>query len=231
MKGDPNLALTCKWIQFQLLLFFFPLSKANTAAAACPSSPAHWSILCNQTESILTLISISLSSMGRKWKKIPIKGPFTVMAVDSSSIYNMAAIISTLKTLNTCVHSLLHTYKWLVSTYNYCHVIIKHYPCVCRQKKSMCAPGFLQGSSLLSLTGERSRHYIDPSLPARPPWSVCSMHTQLCTHSACWHCCLCVCMCMCACVNMHRSCVIFSQGNVSSLWQLPPPLFGNDSLV
>lgn len=123
MKGDTNLAPTCKWIQFQLSLFF-PHTKTNTAAAACLRSPAHWSILCNQTESVSTLINVSLwvqHDVNLK-KIIHIDAVFTVMAVDSSSICNMATIISAPKRLNTRVHALMHAYRWVIYTHNSCQV-------------------------------------------------------------------------------------------------------------
>lgn len=44
------------------------------------------------------------------------------MAVDSSSICNMATIISAPKRLNTRVHALMHAYRWVIYTYNSCQV-------------------------------------------------------------------------------------------------------------
>lgn len=58
-------------------------------------------------------------NMTQTWKKrIHIGAAFTVMTVDSSSICNMATIISTPKSLNTHVHALIHTYTWFFYTYN-----------------------------------------------------------------------------------------------------------------
>lgn len=235
MKGDTNLAPTCKWIQFQLSLFS-PHTKTNSAAAACLHSLANWSILCNQTKKCFDFDQrLTLSSTWRKLEKknsyrcsFYCNGCWFFLYLQYGNYY-----FYTQKTKHkcTCPNTHIHViplYIQFLPSVSVCLEVSFIIP-LSVDKRKACAPLALSRVLRFSLWQvERFRHYMDPSLPALPSWSVCSMHTQLRMLTLVP---LCVCMCMCACVNMHRSCVIFSQGNVSSQRQLPPPLFGNDSLV